>query len=93
MLPANKIGQGTKANQDTNAAQITSTPAGVNGVYVQNDPDNTVDILVGNQAAQIIQLAPGDGVWLGIDDPSKVYAKSVSGTANINYMTLSTGTN
>ena len=91
-LPANKLSGGTKAAQDTTAAQITTTATGCNGVLVQNDPDNSVDILVGGAAAQPIQLGPGDSTWLSINDVSKVYAKSVSGTANVNYLYLETGT-
>jgi hypothetical protein len=89
-LPASKIGGGTKSAQDTTAAQITTTITPCNGVFVQNDPDNTVDLLVGNATAQPIQLAPGDGTWIGIDDASKVYTKAVSSTANVNYLTLET---
>lgn len=92
-LPANKGGGGTKSSLDTNAAQLTATVTPCVGVVVQNDPDNTVDILVGFSAAQVHQVAPGGDVWIGIDDVSKVYAKTVSGTANVNYTYLVVGAN
>jgi len=88
MIPGTAGGSGTKSNQDTTGAALVSTPTHCVGVIVQNDPDNTVDILVGFSPAQTLQLAPGESVWVGIDDVAKVFTKSVSGTANVNYTYL-----
>jgi hypothetical protein len=93
MLPGNKMAAGTKAGQDTTGAAITSTKTPCNGVLVQNDPDNSVDILVGDSAAQTIQLTPGSSIWIAIDDASKVFTKTVSSTATINFLSLTTGAN
>lgn len=91
MIPANKGGSATKSAQDTTGAALTSTKTPCNGVVVQNDPDNTVELLVGFSAAQTLQLSPGDSVWIPIDDVSKVYTKTVSSTANVNYTWVNTG--
>lgn len=79
---------GVKSGQDTTAAAIVSSPTACFGVLVQNDPDNTVDILVGGAAAQPIQLSPGSAQWFGVNDAALVYTKSISGTANVNYLYL-----
>lgn len=53
---------------------------------VQNDPDNTVDILVGSQTAQTIQLAPGQAITIPIQDAATIWLKSVSATPVANYL-------
>lgn len=53
---------------------------------VQNDPDNTVDILVGSASAQTIQLAPGQSITLPIQDAATIWLKSVSATPTANYL-------
>lgn len=53
---------------------------------VQNDPDNTVDILVGSAAATTIQLAPGQSITLPIADANTINISSVSGTPVVNFL-------
>lgn len=89
-LPANNLVAGTKAGQDTTGAAIASSAA-CDGVLVQNDPDNTVDLLVGGSAAQTVQLAPGDSAFFAVSDIAKVFTKTVSGTATVNYVYLKVG--
>lgn len=67
------------------AAVIASTQA-VREVMVQNDPDSTADMLIGNASAQTIQLKPGWSVVIPVADLATVYAKSVSGTPGGNYL-------
>ena len=50
------------------------------GVVVQNDPDNTGDMLVGNVTAQVFQLTPGQWIYLPVNDVSRVYVKMTSGS-------------
>lgn len=58
-------------------------------VMVQNDPDNTVDILLGDSGAQTIQLRPGDVVTLSVANVNQLYAKNVTSTTqSINWMAL-----
>lgn len=75
---------GTKTATTTPAALAVS--AEISEVVLQSDPDNTVDILVGDVSAQTFQLAPGDSITVAIDDPSKLYVVSVSSTAVVNYL-------
>lgn len=89
-LPANKGNGGTTA-LTTTAAQLTTTPTACMGVSVQNDPDNSVNILVGFSAGQVHEIVPGGDIWLGVGDVSMVYAKTVSGTATANYTYLEVG--
>lgn len=53
---------------------------------VQNDPDNTVDVLVGSAAATTIQLAPGQSITLPIADANTINISSVSGTPVVNFL-------
>lgn len=53
---------------------------------VQNDPDNTVDFLVGDATAQTIQLSPGQSITIPIQDVSAIWADAVSGTPTANYL-------
>lgn len=69
----------------TSAAALASTQA-VREVLVQNDPDNSADVLVGNSSAQTIQLKPGQSMVIPVADLATVYVKSVSGTPTVNYL-------
>lgn len=53
---------------------------------VQNDPDNTVDILIGNATDQVIQLSPGQSITIPVQDATTINLKSVSGTPTANYL-------
>jgi hypothetical protein len=75
---------GTKSLTTTAAA--ISTSQAVSEVIVQNDPDNTVDILIGDSTAQVIQLAPRDSIVIPVADLATLYAKTVSGTATLNFL-------
>lgn len=69
----------------TIAAAIASSQA-VSEVLVQNDPDNTVDLFIGNASAQPIQLKPGDSLSLSVTNLAIVFAKAASGTPTLNYL-------
>lgn len=53
---------------------------------VQNDPDNTVDMLVGSAAAQPIQLSPGQSITLPIQDAASIWLVAASATPTANYL-------
>lgn len=76
---------------DSLTTSATQLNAGVSVVakwlLIQADPDNTVDILVGD-ATPAIQLTPGDSVVLPVSDVNKVYAKTVSSTGSANWLVL-----
>ena len=78
---------------DTGATSTTAQPLTailsvpemrVRQVLVQNDPDSTVDVLVGNAISQSVQIRPGEGETIPIDYLGKVFVKSVSGTPSVN---------
>lgn len=70
---------------DTNAEALRATLTAWECI-VQNDPDNTTDILVGSSAAQTIQLTPGQAVTIPIQDAATIYVKAVSATPTANYL-------
>lgn len=69
----------------TTAAALASTQA-IREVLIQNDPDNSADVLVGNSSAQPIQLKPGQSMVIPVADLATVYAKSISGAPVVNYL-------
>lgn len=75
---------GTKA-LTTVAAAIAASQA-IREAWVQADPANTVDVLVGSATSQSTRLRPGQPVVIPINDLAKIFAKSVTGTATINYL-------
>ena len=58
-------------------------------VVVQNDPDNTVDVLIGDATNQRFQLVPGQAITLPVANVSQVYAKNVSSTTqSVNWLAV-----
>ena len=87
-LPINEASDilydGTKTLSTTGAALAASQA--VREVIVQNDPDNTIDVFIGNSTSQSIQLKPGQSVVIPVSNLATVFAKSASGTPVINYL-------
>lgn len=84
VIPSSVLYAGTLSTSGT-AAAIAASQA-ISEVVIQNDPDNTDDILVGNSTAQTIQIKPGNAIVLPVSNLALVYAKSVSGTPTLNYL-------
>ena len=59
MAYLSRVKAGTKALTTTAAAAL-STGQACHSVAVQNDPNNNVDVLVGDADSQVWQLPPGD---------------------------------
>lgn len=78
-------GDGTQSATTTAAGLNNGTPLSCTEVLVQNDPDNTVDVFVGNSTSQSVQLRPGESYATLANDVSKVYVKAASGTATVNW--------
>src|SRR5438046_1212150 len=55
-------------------------------VWLQNDPDSTVSILIGNSTLQPMELVPGDSATLNVTNLNIIYYKSASSTATFNYL-------
>lgn len=66
------------------AALLTLPATPCRQVLVQNDPDNTVDIFVGTENSQTMQLRPGEAETILIDNIIKVFVKSASATPTVN---------
>lgn len=80
---------GTTSLTTTTASQIAASQA-CKSLMLQNDPDNSVDMLVGDASSQTIQLRPGDAVTLPVSNANLVYAKNVSSTTqSINWLAVS----
>ena len=76
---------------------LTVSPQLVASILLQNDPDNTVDILVGNSISQSIQLRPGEAETLaapnhnGRINLAHIFVKSASATPTLNVHALIQG--
>ncbi len=53
---------------------------------IQNDPDNTIDIFVGDSASQPMEIVPGNSMTIPIQDPSTIFVVADSGTPTINFL-------
>lgn len=58
-------------------------------VLVQADPANTQNILVGDSTNQYFVLQAGKAITIPCANVSEVYAKSASGTQNVNWISIS----
>ena len=88
MAYLSRVKAGTKSLTTTTAAAL-SAGQDCRSVAVQNDPNNLVDVLVGDAASQVWQLVPGDSVVLSVTNVSMVYAKNVSSTTqSVNWLAI-----
>ena len=76
----------------TNRVPVATGVSVSSGVTIQADPKNTDRVLITASgtgfggAGDGFALDPGDSVFLNIDQLSKVYVRSVSGTQNVNVL-------
>lgn len=76
---------GTKTLSVTAAAIGSNQPAG--RVYVQADPANSINAVIGDALTQTYVLAPGDSVALDVGDVGLIFAKAASaGTPIVNWI-------
>lgn len=75
---------GTKTNVGVTAAALDAIVCF--NATIQADPDNTVDVFIGDSASQPVQLTPGQSVPLPISNLEQVYVKTASGTATVNWL-------
>ena len=82
IAPPGSFTDGTETFLNVAAALNSATSIPCSYVLVQADPDNTIDILIGNATTQSIQLVPGQSVGIWIDDVNKVYRTAASATSS-----------
>lgn len=78
-----KLGVGTKTGISNTAVALVAAATPAAGVLIQNDPDNTVDMLVGNATDQTFQLVPGQAIFLPVPDVAQVYVKMASAVSSV----------
>lgn len=77
-------GSGTAPLSGANAAAIAANAC--NAVVVQNDPDSTVDLMVGNSTTVVpLQLVPGQSVAVPVNNTSLVFVRSNHAATNATY--------
>lgn len=77
---------GTQSATTSAGALNSGTSLTCIGLLVTNDPASAVNVLIGNSAAQSYPLEPGDSAAIAIDNVNKVYVKTASGTATVNWI-------
>lgn len=83
-VTSTSLATGQKTANTTAAALAGSTVC--REVLIQNDSGSSNSVKVGNDTNQYIELSPGDAISLPIDNVSKVYVKTASGTATVNWL-------
>lgn len=86
-MPSSVLYAGT-LTATTTAAPVTVTQACAETV-VQADPNNLVDVFVGNSATQPVQLVPGGTVTMAVANANLVWVRSASATAVVNWLARS----
>lgn len=80
------LSSGTQA-VSTSAGRLNSgTSLACTGVLVTNDANSANNILVGDSSSQVYPLEPGDSVAIAIDNVNKVYVRTASGAATVNWI-------
>ena len=67
-------------------AEALAASQTITKVVMQNDPDSTANVLVGNETVQSIKLVPGANITIAVNDLAKVFVKAESGTVTVNYL-------
>lgn len=90
--PSGLAWQSGASHAQINVGSVTAsaTPAALpsqacSQVELQNDPDSTQYIAVGNSSAQYRKLAPGESVSFNVTNQSVLWYKTASGTATLHY--------
>ena len=55
-------------------------------IFLQADPSNSANILIGNASSQHTVLQAGQSIDLSLANLALIYARSVSGTQKLNYL-------
>ena len=73
----------------TTTASIQLAANACKEITIQNDPDNLLDVLVGDSGSQTFQLLPGQAITLPVSNSNLIYAKNASSTTQpINWITV-----
>ena len=94
MARTQQLWEGHSASHDElieGSVSVTATAAAlptqpISEVDVQADFDNLVYVLVGNSVNQRFQLAPGQSLTVRVTNLDRIYHKTASGTAVLNYL-------
>jgi hypothetical protein len=78
------------------AGQVSATTTAANlgnqnciSVVVQNDPGSSVNVLVGDANNQYLGLQAGQAITIPCSNTNKVYVKTGSSTATVNFISVS----
>ncbi len=75
-------------NSVTTTAAALATNQPCMAVWVQADPANSQNVLVGDSSNQYCALAAGKSVVIPVSNVNKVYVKSSSGTQTVNFLAI-----
>ena len=73
----------------TTVAAVLHADLSCRGLSVQNDPSNTVNVLIGDSSNQYFVLVPGAALSLDVSNANLVYAKNASSTTqSVNWIAV-----
>ena len=75
----------------TTASQIYAQNVSCFTVLIQSDPNNNVDVFVGNATVQPIHLLPGQSITIDTNNLQAFYAITTSGSGVVNWFTAGGG--
>ena len=80
-----RLFSGQNTGVTTSAARLHASQS-CRQVLVQNDPGNSVNLLIGDVDGQYIIVKPSQSISINIISVSEIYVKSASGTITVNWL-------
>lgn len=84
LLTSSRIPYAATITATVTAASVGSPLQTLVELIIQADPNNTVDVLLGNATTQCWRLQAGDTISWPIKNPALIYARTESATAVVN---------
>lgn len=72
----------------TSMRQVSGLNVSCYTVLIQSDPNNSVDVYIGNVLVQPIHLLPGQSITVDTNNLPNFYAITTSGSGLVNWLAL-----
>lgn len=70
------------------ASQVSALNVSCFTVLIQSDPNNSVDVYLGNSLIQPIHLLPGQSITVDTNKLPNFYAVTTSGSGRVNWLAI-----
>ena len=72
----------------TSARQVSASAYPCNQLFIENDPGNNVNVLIGNATLQPIELQPGQSMTCDTNNITAFWVVTSTSTALVNWLTI-----